>query len=126
MLQRFDQLRHPGLRFAEDQRRALAGKNVGAQRFTLDRFAIGLHHGNGKRLELAGHVELGQRARPLAHDGEQLEQEDPQFGVGRILAYRVLQSGKRRWKVSITNELLCVHSKLPHRAGGGVKNSVVR
>ena len=37
---------------------------------------------------------------PLSEDGEQLEQEDAQLGIGRPLAHLGLQRGKRRGRIA--------------------------
>jgi len=103
--ERFDQERHPGLRLAENGGRALAGEDLRAQRFALDRFAVGLRHRQGGGVKFGGHVQLRQCAVPLPHHGQQLEQENTVFCVGGVLADQVLQGAERSGKFAFTNEL---------------------
>ena len=42
-------------------------------------------------IEVGGHLQLVERALPLAEHAQQLEQEDAQLGVGRLGAHLLLQ-----------------------------------
>jgi hypothetical protein len=111
--QRFQQQGHPGLGLAEQHRHLLAGKHLLAQALALDGLTVGLHHGQGAGVHLAGDVELVEGAVPLAQHAQQLEQEHAQLGVAGLAAHLVLQQLQRLLGVAVLQRLFsgggCAH-----------------
>lgn len=67
------------------------GEHLAAQRLAVDGGGVGLYHRQRRGIQFADHLELVLRPRPLAHHGQQLEQEDPQGSVRRLAAHLFLQ-----------------------------------
>src|SRR6185437_7321247 len=111
--ERLDQQGDPGRGLAEDQRRAVAGENLLAQRFAGERVAIRLDHGEVAGIEFAGDVELGESPVPAPLDGKQLKQEHAQLGVRGILANLLLQVTQGGAGVTAAQPVLRSHSTLP-------------
>ena len=106
-LQGFEQQRQPGLRLAEDQRRARAAENLAAQRLALDRFAVGLHHRQASRHRVrrprsaaSGRGSTG----PCTHSS--WNRKIRCFGVGGVLAHLLLQRAERVGQLAFTDQLL--------------------
>ena len=105
-----DQHRDPGCRLAEHDWRGLAGEHRTAHRFALDGLAVGVDHRQRAVVELAADIELRHRPLPLAQHAEQLEQEDTQLRVARLLAHLGLQSDERLLGVAGSQKFLgCGH-----------------
>ncbi len=94
-LQRVDQGREPGRGFAQQHRCQASGEYFGTQRLAFQRRTVGLHHGQGGGVQLAGHLQLVLRAAPLPEHRQQLEQEHAQRRIGRLRPHLILQRVER-------------------------------
>ena len=93
--------REPLLRLAEHHRRLLAVEHVAPDGLAPHRLAVGLRHGQRARVELAGDLQLVERALPLAAHAQQLKEKYAQGGIGRPGAHLLLQEGQGRRGITV-------------------------
>ena len=84
----------------------LPAKTSARRPLALQRLAIHLRHRQRAGVELRRDVQLVEGALPLASDAQQLEEEDAELGVGRIMADLILQRLERRIGVAAAHGLL--------------------
>ena len=100
-----EQEAEPFFGLAEDQGRAPPGEDLAAQHLAAQGLAVGLHHGQGPGVQLAGDVELVHGALPLPHEGQELKEEDAVLGVGGLLAYLLLELAQGLLQVALTQSV---------------------
>jgi hypothetical protein len=77
--------------------------------FAEDGLAAGLSHEEGGGVHLGDDFELGGGAIPLAEDGEELEEEDPELGVCGGLPDLVFEGGEGLIDACLLDEICCGH-----------------
>ena len=109
MPQCLDQKADPFGRIAEDQRRSLAGEDFHPEGLASQCAPIHLCHGQGQRVQFGGRIELRQGPLPGSLNGQQLEEENPQLGVGRAAAHLLLQLRKGLIQLAVAENVLSGH-----------------